>query len=426
MEVQFEYKGYWFLPDNPENKIAGVLYFKPKNSITLELIGGFKDEFNSWQGLDANKKISIIHGETSDAKRISLISCHQFGSYNFSCSFSLVNFSVEFIIEGLYLKNADEAKFDCLKAELPLLDQWINSYKIAYTTVFDKHNKSESVSLKYSILDAESIQAKIDEKTIIKFEFGCKPPEKIGSEMTLKQLTFCSINLKEKSSFQSLLSKLYSFKSFLSLATLFSIDIISLVIFSESVVQELNTGEEIKLPIKLYYLQSREESITNKKFKDFLFDYQKIQTIFPDIINKWYDLNDDLFPIRNHLVESIKPINSFTSTNFLIVIQALDGFCMRFRNGDNVRKFKDRLVSIYNEFDKIQVIKNFNINFDQAVDSRDYFSHFLIRGKKKDVIFDVELYKLTEKLRVLLVCCVLSEIGFDHSLINEIVNHDKF
>ena len=37
----FEYKGYWWKPDDPDNKVAGVLTYKPGESITLELIGTF-------------------------------------------------------------------------------------------------------------------------------------------------------------------------------------------------------------------------------------------------------------------------------------------------------------------------------------------------------------------------------------------------
>lgn len=35
----FEYKGYWYLPNKPDRKIAGILSFKDGESSTLELIG---------------------------------------------------------------------------------------------------------------------------------------------------------------------------------------------------------------------------------------------------------------------------------------------------------------------------------------------------------------------------------------------------
>ena len=42
----FEYKGYWWKPDDPENKVAGVLTYKPGENIVLELIGTFDQVFS--------------------------------------------------------------------------------------------------------------------------------------------------------------------------------------------------------------------------------------------------------------------------------------------------------------------------------------------------------------------------------------------
>lgn len=34
------FKGYWWLPDNPEKKVAGIVTYIPNEKICLELIGG--------------------------------------------------------------------------------------------------------------------------------------------------------------------------------------------------------------------------------------------------------------------------------------------------------------------------------------------------------------------------------------------------
>jgi hypothetical protein len=39
------YHGLWWLPSNPEDKVAGVLYLRPKGGAKLVLIGSFKNEF---------------------------------------------------------------------------------------------------------------------------------------------------------------------------------------------------------------------------------------------------------------------------------------------------------------------------------------------------------------------------------------------
>lgn len=37
------FKGYWWLPENPNNKVAGILTYTPGESMCLELLGGFEN-----------------------------------------------------------------------------------------------------------------------------------------------------------------------------------------------------------------------------------------------------------------------------------------------------------------------------------------------------------------------------------------------
>jgi hypothetical protein len=67
------------------------------------------------------------------------------------------------------------------------------------------------------------------------------------------------------------------------------------------------------------------------------------------------------------------------------------------------------------------------IDKEAVVDSRNYYSHFMPKDKQPKALDGYELYKLTIRLRILLVCCVLSLYGFDNSRINEIMkeSHSK-
>ena len=73
------------------------------------------------------------------------------------------------------------------------------------------------------------------------------------------------------------------------------------------------------------------------------------------------------------------------------------------------------------EFGEIDLVKKCNIDVKAVVDSRNYFSHFMPKQKDSKALDGYELYKLTMRLRILLVCCVLSLYGFDNSRINEIM-----
>ena len=57
--------------------------------------------------------------------------------------------------------------------------------------------------------------------------------------------------------------------------------------------------------------------------------------------------------------------------------------------------------------------------------SRHYYSHILKldEKEKKQAVDGKELYVLTEKLRVLLICCLLSFLGMDNVRINDLLNN---
>ena len=175
----------------------------------------------------------------------------------------------------------------------------------------------------------------------------------------------------------------------------------------------------------------RQQEDTAMKRHDILFDYSSISGIYHDIIRRWYKEKADLAPIRAHLVDSIAYKRTFCNTDFLVVMQAAEGFWWRFRDkGYKERnnlapkhktKIETAISELKKEFDDIGIIKEMDIDAKAAADSRNYYSHFMSRPAGKSILDGVELYSLTARLRLLLICCLLSFIGMDNSRIEAIL-----
>lgn len=43
LDDKIEYRGFWYLPSDPENSVAGTVTYYPNERIVLELIGSFGD-----------------------------------------------------------------------------------------------------------------------------------------------------------------------------------------------------------------------------------------------------------------------------------------------------------------------------------------------------------------------------------------------
>jgi hypothetical protein len=75
MTEEFEKHGHWWLPNNDNNPIRGILRFEPTEGIILELEGIL--DFNEQQWKD---DFEFVVGITLDNQYFTLIECLKFGT----------------------------------------------------------------------------------------------------------------------------------------------------------------------------------------------------------------------------------------------------------------------------------------------------------------------------------------------------------
>lgn len=416
-----EYKGFWFLPDNPENHVAGILYFEAYKEIRLELIGGFNELIDDISQMFSPKPVDIIHGITSENKKVSLFVCNRSGSSRtLLSSFSLINYKCQYFIKGKHLSSITEEIFSQIKVNLNSLYRWCPSGMIQHSMRFENENQFVETNFSISKTHYWEKTVTIDDFKITLFGEGKFSSSTDSRDYNLTQNTFLNItNLGLKGSFLELLNKVELFKQFLSLASLSSVNLLEITLFDDDDYAELKNGGKALIPISLYTIEN-EKNEKEPYLHQFLFSMKDIGDIFPDVISRWYGVKKEIAPIRNHLISSLKYKKYFTSLDFLIIVQALEGYHRRFINDDPNLRLRPRLVDLLNKFNNIQKISNNPIDIKQVIESRNYYSHFF--DKTDSVLEGKELYFLTKKLRTILVCCVLSLIGFVNELINELLN----
>lgn len=419
LNESFECKGYWWLPCNPEKKIAGTLTYKPNEKINLEIIGTFYSGNIDITLCDKITGESIIHGLTSDSQKITLINCHSYASLNLSCPFPIVNYKCQFIVVGKHLDSYDEECFHEACLTFPGLSNWCPPC-ILERSISDNNNQGLiSVAISFNNQNILINSTNIDENTTLNIECDITYQDDNLSPQ-IEQFTYIKILKKHDSSIKDFLPQIHLYEQLLSLATLQTINCSKIILHDKTLYQQYDNGKKFDNPIKLFYIQRNVNDIYTNKRYDYLFDYNSISQQYSKIIYKWYNEKENIAPIKRHLIDSIKNKPVFTSIDFLIVIQAIEGFCSRFRKEDSLNEM---LKAIITEFSVIDKLKNDNINIEQVVDSRHYYSHFFMKSKKKHIIEGQELYVLTFKLRKLLICCVLNFIGLDYNEINNLLNH---
>ena len=140
------------------------------------------------------------------------------------------------------------------------------------------------------------------------------------------------------------------------------------------------------------------------------------------ILKKWHKNYAQLFPIYSYLERSSFENNGTLGIpEFLLVEFALEGYFKRFHNktktdGKDLRKLKDQMRTLLDYYANIDIIAHLNLDINTIVETRDAYTHLFPDNEKKGCeIQDVhQLWINTEKLRILLLCCILDSMGFTH------------
>ncbi len=432
MTEQTVIKGYWWLPSITENTVAGILTYTPE-SITLELIGQLKPETSAIEEFISREEECAILGYSSDAKEISLINCYPSGgSVNFSCGFPIQRYNCQHLIIGTHITSLDAPCFFKTLINIPYLSLWAIPNSIENKLFFkEKHIDKYCISFRAQENHIDAVELgdyrlSIDGHVNYSGEYF---------EPRIKQKTTVTLTNSSDYSLKDALKQIFLFEQFLSFATLKSLESSRIVLYDKSKFQQLDNGEKHFFPIE--YIRTYKK---NNEFKqeqnlaeqrNFLFTYETIREEFQSIIKKWFQEQNDIAPIRHHLIECVRHKGTFSSVDFLIIIQAIEGFWWRFRDEDYrlknkiTGKISTRLKTILNslidEFKGIMTLDLDKIEVNEVVDSRHYFSHFVPKAKKPFAKDGIELYHLTNQIRKLLICCVLNFVGFSNEQINKIV-----
>ena len=392
MKEKIECKGFWWLPSNPEEAVAGILTYTPGNEIILELIGMFDPKKTSIIAFLDKKPESIIHGISSDSKKITLINCNPFGSLNLNCRFPITKYNCSLLIIGTHIEDYYQKRFFKAKVVIPELNDWCPPSVFRNEALYSNNDKISSFSISFDPEGKTVNNTLIDDNTEIKLKEGVYFHSDHFSP-SLEQFTYLEIIKREDSSLIDFYSNIFLFEQFLSLATLQNSISSEITLFDKSEFQELENDEKIFNSIQIIYPKRYYESILNKRRQEFLFYYKSISEDFSQIIKTWYVAPIEFAPIKLLLIDSFLEKRVYSSFNFLIIIQALEGFCTRFRKEDCLFNM---IQMIIDEFSNIDKLLGDNINIKQVVDSRHYYSHYMKKSKKPNTLDGIELYYLMD------------------------------
>lgn len=469
MIEKFEYKGVWWLPDNPEKQISGTLMFVPGEGAVLDLVGSFNGSFVEIKSTNCIKRVwtgkpfepEIILGTSSNGKSITLHKCVETKRLDSSSGFPTSSFYANIVFIGWHFTKPEELKFKSFFVNYPYFEEWSKIGVFSYRR--ESEEKSKQYEVKYEV--PEPVKAKIDNFKI-SFDHNLNVSGDWIREVNLKHTTFIKIEPEDELYFEEYQSILYHLQNFLSLATTRVICPLSIEATTEHYkrVSTFSKGKVHHPHIEIFYNVIGKVDLSEKlNYYDMLFTFEDISGQFETYLQNWFDKAELLKPVYGLFFGTLYKPSMYLEVQFLSLIQAVESYHRRRFGGkylsdedykevcdtlvnaipDSVEGgFKDSLKSRIrygNEFslrtrlrrlfdsDEYQEIlsefaENKNAFIGEVVDTRNYLTHY--EGKEKAAIGE-ELDPFIQKLKILLEICLLTELGFSSEEIKKLFSRNK-
>jgi hypothetical protein len=447
-----EYKGKWWLPKNPENKIPGTLKIDSFNELFLEIEGSFDNDDES----EMDFRPEIILGESNqDKKEITLEECMIF--------FKVDHYHSKFFIQkafiGKHFFNPKDIKFQEISVRYHNLDNWTaskyiwidselsNSKKSVYCI---NHNEPETISAKdFDISFSPIINQKLE---LNKLEISQKSFVKIESRENEK--TFLE--------FTNLIRKFQDFLSFAIGRRTFPIEVCG--------ISRKTDNQTWDVEVDIYYSANgwdRDEKTIHPI--QMVFKFNDIKEQLSDIICHWLDNYDTISSFLNLYFSTIYKPDAYLENKFLSMTQAIETYHRNKFVGKTIdgkfyegkyqsdEEYKNNLYQEFlnaiptnishdfreslksgklkyaNEYslrtrirELIEYLENRNIPLlfaptkteytkfiNKVVDTRNYLTHYTKELEQKAALGN-NLLKLTFRVQGFIELLILIEMGFDY------------
>lgn len=461
--TNFELKGEWSLPNNEEQIILGTLKYNPNTGIKLELYGDFK-ETKSKNG--RIEDFDIIIGITSDNKKITLYNCSEIShgkSFGEDRVIESTTYTILYMFKGIHASCKEELMFNKISARIFNLDEWLGIFGLSKYTMPSEENEY-TIDVNYKL--PPKIKFEIDTTTMGCFNFIINHPIMLDSfsrQLHLNQYAQIEFDFKEDLDLFETLDYISTFESFLTFALYERTAVKTIQLASERYKEEYQPNKYASTSIEVFYRPYSNNNVELKHRMFMLFTYKSIQKEFSSIIKEWYSKRELLGTCIDLVFEQFQN-KRFNENTFLNLAQAAETFHARLHNHTKIpkedyKKMKDDILSIipstyhkwlneqfnfgnnlnlHNRLSELvdkysnpiidKMILDKDLFIKQIKDSRNYYTHYS-KSLEKKALKGGELYCLSKKLQILLVCAFLMEIGISkHDLILSLdrVKHTYF
>ncbi|PFN04997.1 HEPN domain-containing protein [Bacillus cereus] len=460
---EFEIKGYWWIPGNRENEVAGILFFS-EDKIHLELIGSLSADLFAM----GDEKYDVIHGFSDKGEEFTLLNVNVKNTQTNSPGFQTQTYSIHSFIVGGYFNNHEEICFHSLSFYPTYLTEWFSRPMFEDTTTFEKDRSSIiGKQVKYNKVDTfnhyvDVLGATIEETYTSNFKAD------LSEEILWTNKSGIKITPNENKDLSWFRTNMYLLKDLLHLfvghATYFES-----IIFNGEEVKLEHTEKVIRKKYKYFFKQNKSKLKQKFHWSDVIVNFKDIEEGLNKILNFWFEKHNALEVVYNlHFDEFYKDM--YINTTFLNTVQILEIYHRKIYEGKVYEKKEYRVLAkelkqildgkfpeafakiIGNKVDygneyslsmRIEEIlngfhettRNLLVGTEedikkfirQLVETRNYLTHYDSDKKKHILMEPFDKYYAIQRLRAIATLILFKEVGLDETvMIDKICNSKQY
>ena len=322
-----EKTGFFWAPEDAENRLPGILRIAETGAATLEIFGLSErllsrrplgdPEFNQ-RAPNLNRLVGIVGKNES----VTLEGCFR-RSWNSNLGglwTSTIHANQAFI--GAIYEDGEDITFSKVQFSVEGLDEWLRISGIHV----DHHWDEQRASIDFDPPKEIPLHLPVPGGMEMRFGFRWTLPgfpSIIEARITQKAyVALISTELRPLDDFVTLIFKIHTFLCF-AINKIVSLE--SITAYSTELTQELNDGSTYELPIKVYY-ESLPQSEAKPKIRlpDMLFLYRGIEKEREDIFNRWLKNYETSEPAFNLYFASKSGAYKYLDGKFLSLVQGIE------------------------------------------------------------------------------------------------------
>jgi hypothetical protein len=314
MYDSFEYRGYWWIPDNPDRRVAGILTYSMEG-INLELFDTLSPERGSI-GMESNK-FELIFGECEGNKIITLNDGFETKLRMSGIITTRLTFNK--MLVGKHIASIEAMNFHSVSVNYSYIEEWMRHNPFEDNYELDEDARLNRVGTTYSFPPVFEIYVKSIEAKI-KANYYFNTNGELYKTKVFQHVGALKIVPDENRALDWFLDNIRELQDLLSFLCNRSISPKYLELKGEIINTEKNIRENID-----FYMLPMENYVEKKIHASEIFlDFKKIEGNIKEIVNNWFD--DDIKSSKKIYLRNLYDSGADWETKFLNYAKAIESF----------------------------------------------------------------------------------------------------